>query len=122
MDGQSLKIPAIEPSADSTGRRTALAKWITQPQNPLTSRVMASRLWQWHFGRGLVRTSSDFGRLGEKPTHPELLDWLDGSFVEEGYSFKKMHRLLMTSAAYRQTAVRPMPETARLKDPENRWL
>jgi hypothetical protein len=122
LESKQLQLPPIMPSDTSTGRRTALAKWITQPANPLTSRVIVNRIWQFHFGRGLVATSSDYGRLGTPPTHPELLDWLANRFVQDGWSFKKMHRLMMTSSAYRQQALRPMPEVARLKDPENRWL
>jgi hypothetical protein len=113
---------SISPSATSTGYRTALAKWITQPANPLTSRVMVNRIWQYHFGRGLVITSSDYGHLGAAPTHPELLDWLAQRFVQDSWSFKKIHRLIMTSAVYRQTALRETPKVARLKDPEDRWL
>jgi hypothetical protein len=122
LESKKLLIPSITSSEASTGRRTALAKWITQPANPLTSRVIVNRIWQFHFGKGLVATSSDFGRLGAPPTHPELLDWLANRFVQDGWSFKKMNRLLMTSSVYRQEALRPMPEIARLKDPENRWL
>jgi hypothetical protein len=83
---------------------------------------MVNRIWQYHFGRGLVATSSDFGRLGEKPSHPELLDWLTTQFIERGWSFKELHRLIMTSATYQQSALRPAPEVARKKDPENRLL
>jgi len=122
LDGTSLQIPPITPTTTSTGRRTALAKWITQPSNPLTTRVIVNRIWQYHFGCGIVATSGDFGRLGDRPSHPELLDWLAKRFVEQGWSFKKMHRLLMTSAAYRQSALRPTPEIVRTKDLENRWL
>jgi hypothetical protein len=83
---------------------------------------MVNRIWQYHFGRGLVGTSSDFGTLGDRPSHPELLDWLATEFVERGWSIKQMHRLILTSATYRQSARRPAPEVARLKDPENHWL
>jgi hypothetical protein len=106
----------------STGRRTALAEWIASPANPLTARVMVNRLWQYHFGRGLAGTTSDFGRLGERPTHPELLDWLASRFVEEGWHIKAMHRLILTSATYRQSAVVPTTDTAKRKDPANLWL
>ena len=114
--------PKIEPQKTSTGRRTALAKWLTRPDHPLTTRVIANRIWQFHFGRGIVPTSSDYGHLGEKPSHPELLDWLATRFVADGWSFKKMHRLIMTSATYRQAALRETPAVAKIKDPENRWL
>ncbi len=116
------KPPAIRPLPSSTGRRAALARWLTRPDHPLTTRVIANRIWQYHFGRGLVTTSSDFGTLGEKPSHPELLDWLATRFAKDGWSFKKMHRLILTSAAYRQSATAVAPEVAVRKDPENRWL
>ena len=119
---QPLKVPPIEPKASSTGRRTALAKWLTDPAHPLTARVMVNRIWQYHFGRGLVATSSDYGRLGERPSHPELLDYLAKRFVENGWSLKKAHRLIMTSATYRQASVGAVAEAARLKDPDNRLL
>jgi Protein of unknown function (DUF1553)/Protein of unknown function (DUF1549) len=95
----------VAPSGvDSTGRRTALAKWLTDPANPLVARVMVNRIWQHHFGAGIVGSPSDFGVMGERPTHPELLDWLAGEFVRGGWSIKRMHRLIMTSAAYRQSS------------------
>jgi hypothetical protein len=102
---------------DSTGRRAALARWITSRDNPLTARVLVNRLWQHHFGRGLVGTPSDFGVRGERPTHPELLDWLAAEFVGSGWSIKHMHRLMLRSATYQQSASgRPA------KDPDNRLL
>jgi hypothetical protein len=121
---EQLPLPPLEiaPTATSTGRRTALAKWITDPRNPLTTRVIVNRIWQYHFGRGIVGTSGDFGKLGDRPTHPELLDWLALRFVEQGWSFKAMHRMILLSATYRQTALRPPPEIAKMRDPENRWL
>ena len=88
----------------STGRRTALAKLLTDPANPLTARVMANRLWHYHFGRGLVGTPGDLGLKGERPTHPELLDWLASEFVKNGWSMKYMHRLIMTSETYKQAS------------------
>jgi hypothetical protein len=88
----------------SSGRRTVLANWIASPANPLTSRVMVNRLWQNHFGRALVPTPNDFGKLGELPTHPELLDWLASEFIARGWKIKAMHRLLMTSNAYRRSS------------------
>lgn len=104
----------------STGRRTALAAWLTDPSNPLTARVMVNRLWQNHFGKGLVPTSSDFGKAGEGVTHPELLDWLAGELVSHGWSVKQMHRLLMTSAAYQQSSAFNAANAA--KDPDDRFL
>jgi hypothetical protein len=122
LDPAPARIKRNPAAANSTGRRTALARWLTRPDNPLPSRVMVNRLWQYHFGRGLVSTPSDFGRLGELPSHPELLDWLAAEFVAQGWSLKAMHRLIMTSATYRQTALRPAPAVVRQKDPENRLL
>ena len=88
----------------TTGRRATLARWLTSPDNPLTARVIVNRVWQYHFGRGLASTASDFGKLGEQPSHPELLDWLARRFVADGWSLKKMHRLILTSATYQQSA------------------
>ncbi len=113
---------AITPLANSTGRRTALANWITRPDNKLTTRVIVNRVWQYHFGRGIVATASDFGRLGEQPTHPELLDWLAQRFVAQGWSLKKLHKDILLSATYRQTARRqPTTEIATI-DPANKYL
>ncbi|MEI6712190.1 MAG: PSD1 and planctomycete cytochrome C domain-containing protein [Verrucomicrobiota bacterium] len=116
------KEPLITPLTNSTGRRTALANWITRPDNPLSTRVIVNRLWQYHFGKGLVATASDFGKLGEPPTHPELLDWLAEKFVTDGWSFKKMHREMMLSATYRQTARQQPSEAVSKIDPANRFL
>jgi hypothetical protein len=109
-------------SSQSTGRRLALARWITRPDNPLATRVIVNRLWRHHFGRGLVATPSDFGRLGQPPSHPELLDWLARRLVAENWSLKSMHRLMVTSATYRQSSVRETPEVARSVDPSCRLL
>ena len=122
LDRLPLDKPAAEPTAGTTGRRTALAKWLTQPDHPLTTRVAVNRVWQFHFGRGLVGTASDFGRLGDRPSHPELLDYLARSFVRNGWSFKRLHRLIMTSATYQQASNRVMPAEAKSRDPENRLL
>ncbi len=105
----SRKVPASKPDAVSSGRRTALANWLTQPDHPLTTRVLANRIWQFHFGHGLCRTPSDFGLAGESPTHPKLLDWLATELPRVGWSLKQMHRLIVTSATYRQASrlVRP---------------
>ncbi len=98
--------------------RLALARWLASAENPLTARVMVNRIWQHHFGQGIVRTPNNFGKLGEPPTHPELLDWMAGEFVRSGWSIKALHRTIMLSAAYQQSSV-PAPETLR-EDPENR--
>jgi mono/diheme cytochrome c family protein len=102
-----LPDPAIPPpakEAKSSGRRTVLANWIASKDNPLTARVIVNRIWQHHFGKGLVPTPNDFGKLGELPTHPELLDWLAADFVENGWKIKRMHKLLMLSDAYQRSA------------------
>ncbi|MEQ2009170.1 MAG: PSD1 and planctomycete cytochrome C domain-containing protein [Limisphaerales bacterium] len=90
---------------DISGRRLDLANWIASPENPLTARVMVNRIWQWHFGQALAGNPNNFGATGKKPTHPELLDWLAATFVERGWSVKSMHRLVMTSEAYRRGTV-----------------
>ncbi|MFN0120341.1 MAG: DUF1549 and DUF1553 domain-containing protein [Blastocatellia bacterium] len=105
---------------ESTGRRTALATWLASADNPLTARVMVNRLWHYHFGRGIVGTPNDFGQMREHETHRELLDWLTATFVEQGWSIKKMHRTLMLSAVYQQATT--LNETAAQKDPENNLL
>lgn len=110
-------MPEVSDDATSSGRRSVLAGWIASPANPLTARVMVNRIWQFHFGRGIVRTSSDFGFQGSPPTHPELLDWLAAKFVESGWSIKDMHRLIMSSATY-QMSSRPN-ENAFAVDPVN---
>jgi hypothetical protein len=104
-------LSASEPDAKTSGRRTALARWITRPDHPLSTRVAANRLWQQHFGEGLSRTPSDFGLLSESPSHPELLDWLATELVRRDWGQKEMHRLIVTSSVYRQ-ASRPQPEAA----------
>ena len=98
-----VKLP---PDAAEQERRQALAEWIADPRNPLTARVMVNRIWQGHFGTGIVETPSDFGHMGLKPTHPELLDWLAGEFIRSGWSIKHMHKLIVLSATYRQAARR----------------
>lgn len=88
----------------SSGRRSALARWLADPSNPLTARVMVNRVWHHHFGRGIVATPGDFGMMGERPTHPDLLTWLADEFVDGGWSIKRIHRLIMLSSTYRQGA------------------
>jgi hypothetical protein len=102
--------------------RTKLAAWITDPANPLTARVAVNRIWQYHFGRGLVSTPNDFGRMGTRPSHPELLDYLANRFVEEGWKWKPMHRMILMSSAYRQSSQSPIDAQASAKDAENRLL
>jgi len=105
------------PGSDSSGRRLALARWLVQPNHPLTSRVMVNRIWMHHFGKGLVSTPANFGRTGAAPSHPELLDWLATEFVRQGWSIKAMHRLMMRSSVYRQTS--QVESAAHQADPEN---
>jgi hypothetical protein len=128
-----MKIEAPQCAPNSTGRRAALGKWLARDDNPFTARVMVNRIWQRHFGRGIVGTPSDFGHLGEQPSHQELLDWLARYFVEHQWSIKELQRLILTSATYRQSAVPPSPLSlsdgerektagARMVDSENRLL
>jgi hypothetical protein len=109
--------PVIQKLPESSGRRTALAKWIGSKDNPISARVMVNRIWQYHFGRGIVRSSSDFGYQGDLPTHPKLLDWLAIQFTESGWDIKAMHRLIMNSDAYKRSS---MPnDQALAQDPLN---
>jgi hypothetical protein len=109
-----------KPTAKTTGRRLWLARWLTSADNPLTARVMVNRVWQWHFGRGLVPTANDFGTAGEPPTHPELLDWLAARFVADGWRLKPLHRMIVLSSAY-QTSVAASDEALHA-DPKNARL
>ncbi len=110
--------------AKSSGRRLAFARWLTQPDHPLTARVMVNRIWLHHFGEGLVSTPEDFGTLGSAPSHPELLDWLAREFVESGWSIKHIHRLILLSNTYRQRSKFDESQHARARevDPDNRLL
>jgi mono/diheme cytochrome c family protein len=108
------------PGAKKTGRRLALARWLIEPDNPLTSRVMVNRIWKHHFGEGIVRSLDNFGKLGTPPTHPDLLDWLAREFIARGWSMKSMHRLMMTSSTYRQSSL--VSRKADRLDPENELL
>lgn len=105
----------------STGRRLALARWITSPDNPLSARVMVNRIWMHHFGEGIVRTASNFGSMGTHPTHPKLLDWLATQFVNRGWSIKAMHRLIMSSDSYQMASAHNDPAAAKA-DPDNALL
>ncbi len=109
------------PDGRTSGRRLALANWITSRDNPLTARVLINRMWHHHFGRGIVRTLDNLGKMGDAPTHPELLDWLAVEFVDRGWSIKEMHRLLMTSEAYQMASA--VDNDANLSaDVDNQWL
>ncbi len=111
---------ALPPNHTEGDRRAALARWLTDKNNPLTWRSMANRVWQYHFGRGLVDTPNDFGKMGQLPTHPELLDWLAAELRDNGMSLKKLHRLIVTSSTYRQASTtNPANEKT---DADNRFL
>ncbi|MBL66933.1 MAG: hypothetical protein CMO74_00555 [Verrucomicrobiales bacterium] len=119
LDPSTATITPPPAGLQSSGRRTALANWITRADNPFTARVMVNRMWQQHFGHGLAANTSDFGKLGTPPTHPQLLDWLAARLVAENWSLKKLHRLMVTSATYRQAANNPAAVQA---DPANTWF
>ena len=104
LGGGTARIPAPAPGAKSSGRRLALANWIASPENRLTARVMANRVWQHHFGRGIVRSPNNFGLLGDTPTHPELLDWLAGALIENGWRLKPLHKLIVMSNTYQMSS------------------
>ena len=114
--------PASLPAdASDADRRAALADWLVSPENPLPARVMVNRIWQWHFGTGLVDTPNDFGRNGSRPSHPELLDWLADEFVRSGWSIKHLHRLIVLSATYRQASAATAAGMARDADCRLLW-
>src|SRR5690606_7115314 len=113
-------VPAALSSKPVTGNRLDLAKWLVSRDNPLTARVTLNRMWQRYFGKGIVETENDFGAMGNPPTHPELLDWLAVEFMASGWSQNAMHRLIVTSATYRQSSAnRPELEAV---DPYNNLL
>jgi hypothetical protein len=121
-DGQTPFVvePPFSAGSAKTGRRLAFARWLTQPDHPLTSRVMVNRIWYHHFGRGLVASLENFGIQGDRPTHPELLDWLASEFVRQGWSIKAMHRMIMNSRTYRQSS--RITDNQLQQDPTNRLL
>jgi hypothetical protein len=108
--------------ADVADPRTRLARWLADPANPLTARVLVNRIWQYHFGAGIVKTVNDFGVKGDRPSHPDLLDWLAATLVEGGWRLKPIHRLMVLSASYRQSSRSPMAAEYTRGDPENRLL
>jgi hypothetical protein len=113
---------APEEPLDTEKPRLKLANWIVDPANPLPSRVMVNRVWQFHFGRGLVSTPNDFGRMGTRPSNPELFDWLASQFIQGGWKIKPLHRTIMLSSAYQQSSITPLEKTAMEKDAENALL
>ncbi len=120
LNRTGFDIPGDDPGLPTSGRRLAYARYLTNGQHPLTARVIVNRIWMHHFGRGLVGTPSEFGALGEKPSHPELLDWLAADFMEHGWQVKRLHRQIVLSTAYRQSSTRRSDHDA--IDPENRLL
>ncbi len=120
--GVLLPDSAPEYPADSKTPRTDLAKWVVDPENPLTARVMVNRIWEYHLGRGIVATPNDFGNMGPRPTHPELLDWLANEFTAGGWRLKPIHRLILLSNTYQQAHQSPLAAAALRKDPENKLL
>ncbi len=116
----SILTKAGSPQFGQGSGRLELAEWTARADNPLTARVFVNRVWEWHFVDGLVRTPDNFGRMGERPTHPELLDWLAAEFVQHGWSVKQLHRTIMLSSAYQMSSA--VTEQASQKDPENRLL
>ncbi len=119
---EAIAFPPPAEGAVTTGRRSVLANWITAENNPLTARVMVNRIWQHHFGRGLVETPSNFGVMGSEPSHPGLLDWLAVEFMDSGWSIKQMHRLIMQSATYQQSSIQARHKAGDHPDPDATWL
>ena len=120
----SILVSDSEPElpGDVADPRTKLARWLVSPANPLTARVLVNRVWQNHFGAGIVKTVNDFGTKGAKPSHPELLDWLAGKLVADGWRLKPLHKAIVLSATYRQANTSPIEAQASVSDPENRLL
>ncbi len=117
---RALVAGEVEPIGDGASGRLELARWIASRENPLTARVMVNRVWRWHFGRGLVATTDNFGKLGAEPTHPELLDWLTSWFIENGWSVKKLNQLILNSATYHMSS-QASPDAIE-RDPNNQLL
>ena len=120
--GVLLPEAAPELPLETEKPRTKLAEWVTDPANPLTARVMVNRIWGYHFGRAIVATPNDFGRMGMRPSHPELLDFLANEYVKGGWKMKPLHRQILLSAAYRQASRSPEEKAYSAKDPDNKWL
>lgn len=120
QNNQPLKITRPPKNKIALGRRLAFAQWLTQPDHPLTARVMVNRIWLHHFGTGIVKTPANFGKAGERPSHPELLDWLANEFVRLNWSMKSLHRVIVTSNTYRQDS--SVTENALRLDPDGRLL
>jgi hypothetical protein len=114
----AIRGPEVPQFTSAESGRRELAQWLIDPRHPLTSRVLVNRVWRWHFGTGIVRTTDNFGLLGEAPSHPELLDWLALKNIDDGWSLKSLHRLILSSSTYQQSSTAPSETLAR--DPENR--
>lgn len=122
-DGKTPFQPVqLDHSTPKTGRRLALARWLIDPAHPLTSRVFVNRVWHQHFGRGIVESLDNFGRLGTPPSHPDLLDRLASDFIRHGWSLKRLHREILLSAAWQQASVHPAGSKRMRRDPENKWF
>jgi hypothetical protein len=119
---KAIRVSQAPEIPESQSGRLELARWLTQPDHPLTARVLVNRVWQAHFGHGLVRSSDNFGLRGDAPTHPELLDWLARGFVDSGWNIKQLHRQILTSATWRQAGRIQGDPKGTETDPENRWL
>ncbi|MDA0832686.1 MAG: PSD1 and planctomycete cytochrome C domain-containing protein [Planctomycetota bacterium] len=126
--GQADALPSPQAVGETTGLRLAFAEWLTRPEHPLTARVIVNRMWQHHFGTGIVATPGNFGETGARPTHPELLDWLAVEFMQQGWHAKPLHKMIMLSTVYRQSSTRPIDgdeivaDSAESIDPQNRLL
>ncbi len=118
-EGEFPRLPQRDPTLPTTGRRLAYARWLTSGQHPLVARVLVNRFWLHHFGQAIVATPAEFGKLGSPPTHPELLDWLADEFVRSGWDLKHLHRLILSSTAWRQSSVRQTSRDA--IDGENKY-
>lgn len=119
---KALATPAPEIDPAMAGRRTTFANWLSRPDNPLVVRSIVNRIWQYHFGKGIAENPNNFGATGKKPSHPELLDWLAHEFTQNGWSIKRLHRLILTSEAYQRSGQHPDLEAIRRKDPDNLLL
>ncbi|MCA9139891.1 MAG: PSD1 domain-containing protein, partial [Planctomycetales bacterium] len=117
-----MELASPGPDATTTTRRLQLAKWIVDPRNPITPRVLVNRLWQHHFGQGIVRTPNNFGFLCDPPTHPELLDWLAAEFVSGGWKIKRLHKMILMSATWQQASVHPRQDEYHSVDAGNRYI
>ena len=122
LDGAKAEVVQPEIPTTMDGRRLAFANWLTDPNHPILVRSIVNRVWQYHFGEGIVGSPNNFGATGDQPTHPELLDWLANYFIENNWSIKALHRLIMTSKAYQQSSLHPDRKDIDIIDPNNQWL